>query len=110
MASSRLVLSGDGDTIINGVISGDIDPSSPVPTLGNLNQFPTDDYSFTADGQTFTGHVDNDGTNSWLLVGRGRNGWEFDADGPGGNVADVITGLGTAAAFVPTAYSDVMIN
>ena len=35
---------------------------------------------------------------------------EFDADGPGGNVADVIQNLGTDQAFTPTAYSDAIIN
>jgi hypothetical protein len=31
------------------------------------------------DGTTFTGYAEHDGTHQWLLVGRGREGWEFDA-------------------------------
>jgi flagellin-like hook-associated protein FlgL len=59
--------------------------------------------------EIFDGYVDNDGTHSWLLVGRGREDWEFDADGQG-NRDDVITGLGTSAAFQPAAYDPQIIN
>jgi len=86
---------------------------SPSPiTLTNLktlNLLNSGAHSFTADGQTFDGYVDHDGTHGWLLVGRGRDGWEFDTDGQG-TVSDVIEGLGTSAAFSPALYSDALIN
>src|SRR5690606_24866791 len=44
-----------------------------------------------------------------LLIGRGRQGWEFDTDGQG-SIDAVSQNLGTPAAFAPAAYSDAMIN
>lgn len=70
---------------------------------------PTGNYQFDAAGQSFTGFVENDGTHSWWLVGRGREGWEFDEDGQGTN-AQVAQNLGTTAAFAPAAYSSAIIN
>ena len=63
------------------------------------------------DGTTFTGYAEYDGTHQWLLVGRGREGWEFDADGQGSldSVADLST-LGTPAAFAPAVYNDGVIQ
>ena len=69
----------------------------------------TGNYVFPVNGTNTTLRVDNDGTSSWLLVGRGREGWEFDANGQG-NAADVIQNLGVVAGFPPAAYSDTFIN
>ena len=103
-----LTVEGDGDVVVNGVISTGV---ASVPTdLGAIDGLTTGDYTFFAGGQFFDARVDNDGTDTWLLVGRGRNGWVFDTDGPGGDIADVNQNLGTPVAFTPTAYSDVMIN
>ena len=77
----------------------------------DLDGLATGNHSFTADGQTFSGYVRNDSGTGWLLVGRGREGWEFDSDGQGA-VADVGNAgvLGTVAAFSPVMYSDSIIN
>jgi len=77
--------------------------------LNGLNALSTGDYSFTADSQTFDAYVHNDGGTGWLLVGRGRNGWEFDTNGQGA-VASVNQNLGTPAAFAPAMYSDAIVN
>ncbi len=77
--------------------------------LLNLDALGTGDYQFTADGQTFDGYVEQHDGAGWLLIGRGREGWQFDTDGQG-NVADVNQGLGTPQAFAPAVYSDAMIN
>jgi hypothetical protein len=66
---------------------------------------------FNAAGQTFEGFVRNDEGTGWLLVGRGRNGWEFDLDGQGALAAAGNEGtLGTTAAFEPALYSDAIVN
>ena len=80
-----------------------------VPSLLYLDNLATGNHTFTADGQTFEGYVEQHDGAGWLLVGRGREGWQFDSDGQG-DVADVNQGLGTTAAFGPAAYSEAMIN
>jgi autotransporter-associated beta strand protein len=102
---ARLTSDGPGDVILN----GDIFSTLPAPTLATLNSYPTGNYVITAAGQTFTAYVNNDGTNSWLLLGRGREGWEFDLDGQG-TPATVSTNLGVAAGFAPAAYSNAIVN
>ena len=77
--------------------------------LNTLDSLITGNHSFTANAQTFEAYVDNDGGTGWLLVGRGRNGWEFDNDGQGA-VASVNQGLGTNAAFAPALYSNAIVN
>lgn len=79
--------------------------------LNVVNVLPTGTYPFAAAGETFNAYVHNDGTNRWLLVGRGRDGWEFDNDGqclPA--EVGVAANLGTPSAFVPAFYSDAIIN
>ncbi|MFT5411253.1 MAG: VCBS repeat-containing protein [Verrucomicrobiales bacterium] len=83
-----------------------------VPEFSNLmelNSLTTGDYAVTADGETFDAFVDNDGTNSWLLVGRGRQGWAW-TDAGLGSVGDVNDNLGTPAAFTPAYYRSAIIN
>jgi hypothetical protein len=77
----------------------------------SLESLATGNHSFNADSQTFDAYVRNDEGIGWLLVGRGRNGWEFDSDGQG-TVASVgvAQDLGTSAAFAPALYSDSIIN
>ena len=100
MRSSDLTFDGAGCTEMAGVISG-----SPLANLAA----GTTTVSITADGQTFDAFVENDGTDTWLLIGRGRQGWEFDRDGQGA-VGDVSTNVGTTAAFAPAAYSDAIVQ
>jgi len=71
----------------------------PLPTVPLL----------TADSQTFEAYFENHDGLSWLLIGRGRESWQYDTDGQGA-VADVIQGLRTAAAFSPACYSDAIMN
>ena len=99
MRGADATFTGAGDTVVNGVISG-----SPLANLA-----ASQDITVTADGQTFSARVDHDGTNSWLLIGRGREGWDFTTTGQGA-VADVNSNLGTPAGFAPAAYSDAIVN
>ncbi len=83
--------------------------TGPVGSLADIVGLSTGTYDLDTGNEQFTGYVENDGTDSWLLVGRGRENWEFDGDGQG-NRDDVITGLGTSAAFNPAAYDPSIIN
>ena len=105
---SPLVADGAGNVTINGRVLG-YTAGATVPAINTLGLLTTGDYTFTAGGQTFTGRVDNDGTNSWLLVGRGRAAWDFDTDGQG-DPGEVNQFLGTTTAFAPAAYSDALVN
>ena len=72
----------------------------------------TNNYEISLnDGSEMNVYVENDGESSWLLVGRGREGWEFDVDGQGDieSVADRSI-LGTKDAFSPSMYPDALIN
>lgn len=89
-------------------------PLAQAQDLSDLNSvsvLPTGTYPFSAGGVTFDGYVHFDGTHRWLLVGRGRDGWEFDNDGQGSpaEVGDSSV-LGTPDAFAPALYSDAIIN
>ena len=92
----------DGDTLTGQLSSTDAD----------VAVFATNTYSVVLnDGEELNVFADNDGSHSWLLVGRGREGWEFDADGQGA-LADIGNSatLGTSAAFSPAMYPDALIN
>lgn len=86
-------------TILNNVIT----------RLNQITALATGNYPVRANSEAFTGYVLNVSGTRWFLVGRGRNNWDFDANGQGVN-ADVITGLGTTAAFAPRAYNNAIIN
>ena len=86
-----------------------------ITNLDVLDSFATGTHSITADSQTFDGYVRNDGGTGWLLIGRGRNGWQFDTDGQGGSGGNGVgalngTGLGTTTVFSPALYSDSIVN
>ncbi|MCH2060961.1 MAG: hypothetical protein MK183_10075 [Verrucomicrobiales bacterium] len=106
----------DGDTVSDGSeIAFDTDPNDPesrpdgLAELNTLSILPTGNYAFLSDGQIVNAYVENDGTNSWLLVGRGREGWTWDAAGQG--LADSVSqDLGTPDAFVPASYGTGFIN
>jgi len=66
-------------------------------------------YPLTADGQTFDAYFEEHDGQSWLLIGRGREGWEFDADGQG-TADDVSQDLRTPNAFSPACYSNAIVN
>lgn len=108
----------DGDLINDAVeIAEGTDPLDPdskpggIAELNTVSVLPTGTYQFIGGGESFEGYVHNDGEYSWILVGRGRNGWEFDADGQG-TVAEVgdPTLLGTVDGFPPAMYSEAIIN
>ena len=86
-------------TILNNVIT----------RLNQITTLATGNYPVRANSEAFTGYVLDVSGTRWFLVGRGRNNWDFDANGQGVN-ADVITGLGTTAAFPPRAYNNAIIN
>ncbi len=101
-------------TLSDGVTALPSDTANIVATnaltsLAHVAGKATGDYTTLANGETFTAHIDNDGTSSWLLIGRGREGWEFDSDGQGSS-ADVVSNLGIAAGFSPKAYGTNIIN
>jgi len=48
--------------------------TTQAATLNDLDDLATGTHSFSGDGESFQGFVDNDGTHGWLLVGRGREG------------------------------------
>ncbi|MFT5041018.1 MAG: hypothetical protein ACI8TX_001989 [Hyphomicrobiaceae bacterium] len=105
---------GDGTEVAQGadpLDGGDVPEG--IAELHTLSILPSGNYVFLAGDDAFEGYVhqeERDGEKtSWLLVGRGRDGWEFDTDGQG-SVRDVITGLGTPDAFSPAMYSDDLIN
>ncbi|MFT5125672.1 MAG: autotransporter-associated beta strand protein, partial [Verrucomicrobiales bacterium] len=105
LAFRCLNISGDGLVELAGTLS-----SAPTSlNLNAINDQPTGTYPVAADGTNFTAYVDNDGVYSWLLIGRGREGWEFDNDGQGA-IADLGQGLGTTNAFAPAAYRASIIN
>jgi hypothetical protein len=105
---------GDGAEVALGTdpLDGGDGPEG-IAELHTLSILPSGNYVFLVGDDAIEGYVhqeERDGEKtSWLLVGRGRDGWEFDNDGQG-SVEDVITGLGTPGAFSPAMYSDDEIN
>ncbi len=94
----------------SGLSSGEFNFSTTaITSLSQIIGLPQGNYIISANSETFNGYVETSLGSSWLLVGRGREGWEFDADGQATN-ADVISNLGTTAAFPPAAYSNAIIN
>ena len=80
------------------------------PSLSTLDAFAPGVYDIDLPGGgVLPLRVSSDGERNWLLVGRGREGWDFDADGPG-NESAVPWNLGTPAAFAPAALTDSTIN
>lgn len=104
ITASTLTFTGAGNTVMAGSLT-----APATNSIANLNSLSTGDYAFTAANQSFNARVDNVGGTGWLLVGRGRQGWEFDTDGQG-LVTNVNQNLGTPAAFAPALYSDAIIN
>ena len=101
-------------TALAAMIFGSATASAVITHLDGLNGL-SGVQSITAGGNTFDGYVRNDGGTGWLLIGRGRENWEFDTDGQGGAGAaasSVLNGadLGTVAAFAPAMYTDAVIN
>lgn len=93
-----------------GITAGSFNFSTtPITSLAQVTGLATGNYIFTANAQTFTGYVYTDLGSSWLLVGKGREGWEFDANGQGTN-AGVAANLGVATGFSPNAYEDAIVN
>ncbi len=99
-----------------------VTPVNDAPVVTNNGATVDEGGSFTFAGSSGSGItsidvagtptnvlVDNVASESWILIGRGREGWEFDTNGQG-NIADLFAGLGTNAAFDPVAYDDAFVN
>ena len=82
-------------------------PSTFGTSVPEMPQMPN--AELTADGQTFDAYFEDHDGEIWLLIGRGRQGWQFDTDGQG-SADDVSRDLRTAAAFSPVCYSDAIVN
>jgi hypothetical protein len=81
-------------------------------TLKTEWSFTTGEFGLigvTANGQFFPALFEEYGGQSWILIGRGREGWEFDTDGQGAP-GEVGLNLKTPAGFAPKALSDAIIN
>jgi hypothetical protein len=63
----------------------------------------------TAAGQFFPALFEEHDGQSWILIGRGREGWEFDTDGQGAP-GEVGNNLKSPAGFAPKALSDAIVN
>ena len=92
-----------------GIAKTDTVTNNVITKLTQIATLSTGNYPVRANSESFTGYVTNISGTRWFLVGRGRNNWDFDADGQGTN-ADIITNLGTSAAFTPKAYKNAIIN
>ncbi len=101
----RLDISGQGVVALNGNVHSTI----PAFSLPQLDALSPGIHTVQADGTNIAAFVEHYGGHNWLLVGRGREGWEFDDDGQG-LAGDVVAGLGTTNAFAPAAYSAALIN
>jgi hypothetical protein len=110
-----LVTDSDGDGATDGTeVTFQTDPNDAEDTptgiteLDTISVLPTGSYDMIAGSRKFSAYVENDGTHSWILVGRGREGWTWDANGQG--AVDDVSTIGTSSAFVPATYSTATIN
>ena len=77
---------------------------------GPVNRYGSGSFSYSMpQDKIVNASVENDGTDSWLLIGRGRVDWTWNSGGQG-SAADVNKDLGTPAAFQPATYSAAAIN
>ncbi|MFK7839384.1 MAG: Ig-like domain-containing protein [Bdellovibrionales bacterium] len=81
----------------------------PITSLAQISGYANGIYNVEANAQSFQGYIYNELGSSWLLVGKGRQGWQFDADGQG-TLTGVTSNLGTVAGFTPNAYPEAIIN
>ncbi|MFP6872716.1 MAG: hypothetical protein VCA55_04330, partial [Verrucomicrobiales bacterium] len=100
--------SADGVEVTKGT---DPNTANSITELNTISVLPTGTYDMIAGADFINAYVENDGTHSWLLVGRGREGWTWDANGQGAiaDVSDLAT-LGKPSAFAPATYSTALIN
>ena len=110
-----LVTDSDGDGATDGTeVAFQTDPNDAedlpegITELDTISVLPTGSYNMLAGSRKFSAYVENDGTHSWLLVGRGREGWTWDPNGQG--AVDDVNTIGTSAAFAPATYSTATIN
>ena len=113
-----LATDSDGDGATDGTeVAFQTDPNDAedlpegITELDTISVLPTGSYNMLAGSRKFSAYVENDGTHSWFLVGRGREGWTWDANGQGtdAEISDTET-LGTPEAFAPAAYDTATIN
>ncbi len=57
--------------------------TAQIYSLDEVRDLPTGYYTVKAGDELFTGYVEHKDGESWFLVGRGREGWEFDLNGQG---------------------------
>ena len=69
-----------------------------------------DHRTLYAGGKTFKAYFEEHDGKTWLLIGRGRDGWQFDDTDGQGSDSDVSRNLRTPAAFTPACYSDAIVN
>lgn len=88
-------------------------PEADISSLYDLQGKASGVYSVRAGDTVFNTYIDTVGEGSdqenWLLIGRGRDDWEFDDDGQG-DLAYLANGLGTPGAFDPVALDSASIN
>lgn len=80
-----------------------------IDSLDDMTGLANGTYMVKANGESYTGYLETNASGTWLLMGRGRESWDFDADGEGGQ-DNITEGLGTSAAFDPKSYSTAFIN
>lgn len=110
-----------GETNFNGVAlfgDGYHTPAAEVPeadiaSLYDAKGLTSGTYTVRAGDTVFDTYVETlgegDNQENWLLIGRGRDGWEFDDDGQG-DISLLAGGLGTPGAFDPVALDSTSIN
>jgi|GEM_PF-6480112 len=88
-------------------------PDADIASLYDVQGKGSGVYTVRAGDTVFSTYVDTIGEGAdqenWLLIGRGRDGWEFDDDGQG-DAAYLANGLGTPGAFDPIALDSASIN
>jgi hypothetical protein len=93
-----------------GLTTGNLNfTTTAITSLAQVTGLADGNYVVTANAQTFTGYVKTSLGSSWLLVGKGREGWEFDSNGQGTN-AGVAANLSVVAGFSPNVYEDAIVN
>jgi hypothetical protein len=93
-----------------GITAGNFNFSTAaITSLAQVTGLAAGNYIVTGNGQTFTSYVTTSLGSSWLLVGRGREGWDFDSNGQATN-ADVPSNLGVVAAYEDAIINDIITN
>lgn len=87
---------------INGSFSGSLSAMKSQSISNGIHRIQ-------AGNDMIDAYIENNDDNAWLLVGRGRNNWNW-TDAGKGTEEEVMQDLGTPAAFPPKYYSSALIN